>query len=599
MSKLPVKRETPVAPNRDGHASRRSNGSRHAVVSIIALILLAALVVAVNQSDRFEQDKARVRDRSVSASMLDYGEMGKILKHLGLVYGVREARLPPAAQPGGRELREELFKRKRKASDYAYLANPGNVYQMPSTAIIGRDSFRPGWPLISVVIDRPALTDADIGIVANPTERGKEWERRATASYFEYDELRFATNIGVRIHGRKRDREIRTNVLNQSYRLYFRNLYGTRSLSPGTVFDVGWGVRRLIVRRERLFAVELAFDIARRLGAITPEYKPAIFYLNGKRVGIRTLSEQLSEPQWETRLGHEDFYFFKNKGETKTDSIQGYREVGRWFRRHRSVIGLEMAAQRIDVRNLTRSLFAVMFCGANDWYQGAAVLDRRDPEARWYWVLWDMDESFRDNWLTSKGSLWEQDALAQVVIGDRKTGYWRATYGNFQSLLFERLMNNDPRYRDYFLRTVTDALNHELTPAFFGERFSHYDMLIEQYQDPIHRKDLEQYEQMKEFAKYRSDFVRTSLQRRFGETRFRLGEVYTVVFDNPDPGAEYIIDGYKVKGSYSGKYFRGQRIEIKRTGEADGHLWSVNGEVVPGIVLDLPVEADMTIGITR
>ena len=117
-----------------------------------------------------------------------------------------------------------------------------------------------------------------------------------------------------------------------------------------------------------------------------------------------------------------------------------------------------------------------------------------------------MDESFRDNWQTSLGELWEQNALAQVIVPDRGSRYWRATYRNFRSLLFARLMNNDPSYQDYFLRTVTDALNHELTPGFFSERFEYYDGLMEKYRDAIPRNELRQYERIKDFVKYRPDF---------------------------------------------------------------------------------------------
>ena len=143
-------------------------------------------------------------------------------------------------------------------------------------------------------------------------------------------------------------------------------------------------------------------------------------------------------------------------------------------------------------------------------------------------------------------------------------------------------MNNDPRYREYFLRTVTDALNHELTPKFFNEQFTYYDKAIEQYRDSIPRKEIKQYEQVRKFVIYRPDFVRASMQRRFSKTRFELGEIYTVSFNNPGPDMEYMIDGYPVRGSYSGKYFRGpadrnkgpQRIS---RAQLDGQ-WRINRE---------------------
>lgn len=202
---------------------------------------------------------------------------------------------------------------------------------------------------------------------------------------------------------------------------------------------------------------------------------------------------------------------------------------------------MDMASERVDIRNLTRSLFAYMYCGTNDWYQGAAVLDRSQAESRWYWLTWDMDESFIDGWKTSKGELWEQDALAQVVTADSKTGYWRTTYYNFRSALFSRLMNNDARYRSYFLRTVTDALNHELTSAFFKERIEYYDSMLEAYQDPVPSRDLRHYEASKEFVRNRGEFVRKSLQHRLARSRFSLGDVYRVSFEGLGPQVGYMM----------------------------------------------------------
>jgi hypothetical protein len=87
------------------------------------------------------------------------------------------------------------------------------------------------------------------------------------------------------------------------------------------------------------------------------------------------------------------------------------------------------------------------------------------------------------------------------------------------------------------------------------------------------------------------------MQRRFSKTRFELGEIYTVSFNSPGPDMEYMIDGYPVRGSYSGKYFAGQRIEIKDYSGSAAHNWTVNGESIGNDVLDISVESDLIIEI--
>lgn len=570
--------------------------SNYTIATTTIFVLLLLVVTVLGASGRLAEFRDKLRVQTVPSGLLDYGEKGKILKHLGLVYGVLNP-LPSNLGNIGAQNRpgDSLFSKKREVGEYAYLANPGSTDHLPSSLLIGKDQFREGWPLVSLALDPPALSDQTRGIVPNSTERGVEWERRATVSYFQGDKLRAASSVGVRIHGSEHDREIREGPVKHSYRIYFRNDYGVSSPPPGILFDKDETVRRLVVRRERFFASELAYDIANRLGAETPHYKPAIFYLNGERVGIRSLVEFLGHTEWKSKLGHENFYFYKYRGTTDPESKAAYRELGRWFRNHRKSLDMESASRKVDIHNLTRSLFAYMYCGTNDWYQGAAILDKEQVHPKWYWITWDMDESFRDNWKTSRGALWEQDALAQVVVADSKTGYWRTTYYNFRSALFSRLMNNDPGYRSYFLRTVTDVLNHELTRPFLEERIKHYEAMLENYRDPVPGKEIRQFRETSEFLKRRAEFVRHSLQRRFSQSRFDLGELYRVDFEGPAPNMAYEIDGYSEDGKYSGMYFDGQTIEIRVPGILGTQRWIVNGKSIDGETISLPVHEDLLI----
>lgn len=565
------------------------------VVSAFIFLFLVLTAIVINSTDILEHDRARFRDQVVPTSLLDYGEKGKILKYLGLVYSVRNEQAHSAVDAFSWDPQDRLFKRKRQQSEYTYLANPGNVFQLPSTAIIEPDSFRDNWTLVSLAMDEPALKGLNTGIVANPTRRGKKWERRATVSYFNHSKLEFAANTGVRVHGTKRTTQFSINNLDQSYRLYFRNDYGVPEVPKGVVFDGGQGIRRLVIKKQRLFAGELSFDVAHRLGAEISYYKPIIFYLNGKRMGIRTLFEQPSEPQWVNRLGHEDLYFFKHKDDTSADSKLAFGKLARWFYDNRAEIGLNMASQYVDIRNLTRNLFTFMFCGTNDWYRAAAVLDRAKENAKWRWIIGEMDGSFVGGQHTSMNNPWEKKALTQVVVGDSETRLWQATHRDFRSLLFESLMNNDALYRDYFLRTVTDVLNHELTPEFFSKRFEFYDGLIDTYKDAIPEKDIRQFQLIKDFARHRARFIRRSLQDQFSRTRFNLGKVYTVSVVSPEKGTEYVVDDYPVQNSYSGKYFEGQRITIRTLGKSTPKGWLVNGEIIPIDVLDIAVRSDMEV----
>ena len=150
-------------------------------------------------------------------------------------------------------------------------------------------------------------------------------------------------------------------------------------------------------------------------------------------------------------------------------------------------------------------------------------------------------------------------------------------------------MNNDPDYRSYFLRTVTDALNHELTPAYLGRRFAHYESKISAYGGGVAPKELRAFQASGVFLRHRADFVRQSLRRRFAESRYELGGPIRVRFGGAGPGVPYRVDGYPYSGPYTGEYFEGQRVEISVPGINGELRWTVNGKAIETEVLDIPV----------
>ena len=74
-----------------------------------------------------------------------------------------------------------------------------------------------------------ALDIADFDIYAHPRERGLDWERRASIEWLAPDgDEGFQINAGLRIQGNKGRREY---ILKHSFRLFFREVYGTAKLT--------------------------------------------------------------------------------------------------------------------------------------------------------------------------------------------------------------------------------------------------------------------------------------------------------------------------------------------------------------------------------
>ena len=120
-------------------------------------------------------------------------------------------------------------------------------------------------------------------------------------------------------------------------------------------------------------------------------------------------------------------------------------------------------------------------------------------------------------------------------------------------MLFIQLLR-DPQYRRYFVRFATDALNHELTPAFFDDMLVRYSSL-EPGPGVYSRVDLGEY------LRRRPDFVRSEMANRFN-----LGSPWIVRVDAPESLA-MVIDGFPETGPYTGVYYRQQTFSVRLAAE--------------------------------
>ena len=258
---------------------------------VVAVGLIAFLVggYMLERCARLQPLRRDLRSESVPTALLDYGGVGKIVRRLGLVRSVpndfeRFAKLTGTRQ----ENSLSVFVRKRQIGPYLYEANVGGASSYPSSTVLDGVTMKDSWPVISIVAAEDDLRGPR-GIIKNTNARGREWERSACVSYYENGQLLFATNAGLRLHGGD------SRKLANSFRLYFRRGCGLNELEPGMVFGKDTHpVKRLVARWEgyptALFSSCFAFDIAEKIGCSVPANKPALCYLNGRYMGMYSLS---------------------------------------------------------------------------------------------------------------------------------------------------------------------------------------------------------------------------------------------------------------------------------------------------------------------
>ena len=443
---------------------------------------------------------------------------------------------------------------------------------LPSTTIVPRQEVAAGTPLLSLAVREEDLRDPERGLLTHPMARGPEWERPAFVSYFDRGRLRFGAPVGIRIHGGKS----RQHSPVQSFRLYFERQYGADRVPHGIFFDGKSDPLRQVVVHNDLredhygrwwhLVNPLAYDIAARLGAITPRTLPARVFLNGEAQGAYVLTEHVTTNGFlRAHFGHANF----TAADTRTTA-----DLRRWVRNERPLT-MARAGTVVDVPNLTSWFLSMLFCATTDAFQGVLLRDDTSRSARWFWVVWDMDHSFMDLYARAPGPS-EHDTFRELLRRPE-----------LRSELVTRLLAEDPAYRAYFKQALAAALNHQLTPDFLAERFEHYARSAR----ALRVADTEYLGILDDFLRQRPSALLRLAERYLDDGRsFRCelrGWQHT----------SYRVDGFPSEERYAGVCFAGTTFRVESPADRPAPLWMVNGQPhgTPSHVLDVPIAGDVRV----
>jgi formylglycine-generating enzyme required for sulfatase activity len=367
--------------------------------------------------------------------------------------------------------------------------------------------------------------------------------------------------VGVRIHGGTSRRFAPRN----GFRLYFRRRYGARELPRGLLFSpAAHPVRRLVVhddyRRDRGLNWHLvnpfAYDVARAIGAIAPETKPVRFFVNGEYYGPFVLTERFDERYFAAHWGHGDVLPTQEEMDQLWDWVQRTRPLT-----------MKALSQHVNVDNLTRWFLSVTFLATRDAYQSPAqFIDRRKPAGRWFWVNWDMDQSFRD---------WNLDSYHYLLerVGEGRRGI-NINRAEPRARILTELIANDPEYREYLMRVVQKALNHQLTADFLRSRHEHYLDVATALRAP----HLDYVPRVRDFLDRRTDFFRLVTEQWLNSPPSQ-----PVTIGAP-AHVRVVVEGERVGNGYRGLYFPGIELvaEVAPEDRAGFSGWQINGRTVLG-----------------
>ena len=556
----------------------------------LALILIIGLGFVKNQFGLFVRLQTALQNQSISAGMLDYGTMGQILKRLGIVRLIEnDFNRFKKTDNKDNQLDVVTFQKKRQVSEHVYVANPLAQTAFTSTQYIQSIITKKDWPIISIGIDPKHLNDPDKGIWVNREKKGQEWERIAEISYMENGEIQFETYAGLRMHGGKR---LTTQKFKPGFRLYFRKKYGLKAVPNRLVLpDLEIPLRTVVVQTTAWppgFPINnpLAFDVSTQIGCKVPATRLVEIYLNGESYGMGYAMEHLSRRQWGQRFGHEDYLFFVWRKKNPIEDSVGYARKIRTAIENDFNPYLETVSKDVDIDNLSRQIISWIYSGTSDYCQGVAAFDRKNQDAKLFWINWDMDQSFwdkkalvsnlaRENWEQSGFKLFYQAGGEQP-----RDDCWRVN-------LYHRLLNESIEFRQEFISLFIEILNHRLTQEFLHSRLKYYQTMLAAYGEPHY----EYMTMLENFIMHRHDYLLNE-----AKDEYSLIGPFTCKVIVPS-GVSIIVDGYSYEGNYQGKYFLNTPVQLTISDEYSDNFkyWLVNGKNIYSKSIQLQLVEDINV----
>ena len=564
----------------------------------IALVFFWALGSWTDRAACFQPLRDALQITAVPTALLNRGSLGGMLRRLRLVRPVaNDGKVYPPADCPETPLDASLFQKKRIVGKTLYRPNPDWLEELaarqdPPLPEVKPDQFRNGWPLIAINVGEEDLTGLKWGIYVHYLSHGREGERPSSLAYYVDGKRIFASQAGLRLHGGMSRFPGQTH----SFRLHFREEYGATEFKRGTLFGPECEpIRRLVVHADwppaYPFAGLLAFDMVERIGGVVPRTQPVLLVLNGQlQTNLYFLSEHVGRAAWANRVGHNDFLMYIMKADHETKSFRAFGDFHHWVLKTPEPLDLAEVEDKANLDSVSAWALAIAYGGTTDEMQGAALMDLRADKPRWSWINWDLDHSFWDVYGDqTQSKSWQKPSWEHVYKQREDPHYslWR-NGGDARSVLFTRLMNHSPVYRERFLRYAIDMLNYRITEKFLFGRIAHYERLCRSFG----RTDLFFAEDYREFVRHRPALLREGMQKYFNAGAVRRVEV------RAPNSASLLIDGFEETSPYEGYYFDGQTVSVEWVGAPpDGFQgWRVNGEpAAREVQFSGVVDRDMTV----
>ncbi len=370
------------------------------------------------------------------------------------------------------------------------VTNPENLFDY-FTGIFMKGKVMSDW-----LSENPGAV-VDGGTPGNYNQRGIEWEREATITFFEPDgTVGFIQNVGIRTFGGW-SRSYRHKPL----RVIARKRYDHSGTIEYPVFpeltkrgnpeEPLTSFKQLLLRSSgndweyTLFRDAMMQSLVAGLGVDTQSYKPCILFINGEFWGIYNIRETFDEYFINTNYNVEFDDIVILEGVSYEDGmglyygqegdVESFQSIIDFVRTHDMSLpeNYEYVADQIDVDNFIVYHAAQIYYANTDWPGNNVKVWRKrtekiEPDAppghdgRWRWLLFDTDFGFG---LYSIHSTVSHRTLKFATTPDGEP--WPNP--DWSTVLLRSLLTNE-EFKTKFIAKFVDLLNSRFHPDYVTKR---------------------------------------------------------------------------------------------------------------------------------
>jgi hypothetical protein len=359
------------------------------------------------------------------------------------------------------------------------------------------------YPIISIISDSLSLFDYDTGIyvqganylssnsqwTGNYFQRGVAWERTSHIEYFENENLAWAQNFGLRIHGGKS-----RGAPQKSLRMYARDELGAAKFNyqlfdtkDKRVFDKFFIRSHFGCWNKTMIKDALTAYISRDLDYDSQDAQPAIVFINGEYWGIHTIRDYYDSNYIEEEydVDKEDVNILLHGSGTNPSLAPEWGVVEGSNTEYVALMDFiennplsepsnyAYAISQIDASSMIDYYCHAVYFNHRDWPTNNHKVWRGTADTKWRWLLYDFDSGWGYSNVSNNSILYAAHPTGSTI--------YNPPYATF---LFRSMLESEEFQLD-FIERYACLLNNEFsvdTVAAAIERFEGmYDFNAEQH----------------------------------------------------------------------------------------------------------------------